>query len=49
MSQQTAVARTPGAKRAGAGEYVFDLAEVNHILGGPTIPPPTVPASRATA
>ena len=26
---------TPGAKRAGAGEYVFDLAKVNHILGGP--------------
>ena len=29
------VARTPGAKRAGAGEYLFNLAEVNHILGGP--------------
>ena len=28
-------ARTPGAKRAGPGEYVFDLAKVNHILGGP--------------
>ena len=27
--------RTPGAKRAGLGEYVFDLASVNHILGGP--------------
>jgi mannose-6-phosphate isomerase-like protein (cupin superfamily) len=27
--------RTPGAKRAGPGEYVFDLAKVNHILGGP--------------
>jgi len=27
--------RTPGAKRAGPGEYVFDLASVNHILGGP--------------
>ena len=27
--------RTPGAKRAGAGEYVFDLASVNHIQGGP--------------
>jgi len=35
MSQQTAVARTPGAKRAADGEYVFDLAQVNHILGGP--------------
>ena len=28
-------ARTPGAKRAGAGEFVFDLAKVNHIKGGP--------------
>jgi quercetin dioxygenase-like cupin family protein len=28
-------ARTPGAKRAGPGEYVFDLATVNHIKGGP--------------
>src|ERR1700680_1625550 len=28
-------ARTPGAKRAGPGEYVFNLADVNHILGGP--------------
>jgi quercetin dioxygenase-like cupin family protein len=28
-------ARTPGAKRAGAGEYVFDLATINHIKGGP--------------
>lgn len=28
-------ARTPGAKRAAPGEYVFDLATVNHILGGP--------------
>ena len=27
--------RTLGAKRASPGEYVFDLAEVNHILGGP--------------
>ena len=27
--------RTPGTKRAGAGEYLFDLATVNHILGGP--------------
>ena len=30
-----AAARTPGAKRAGPGEYLFDLANVNHILGGP--------------
>ena len=36
MSEQAAPpARTPGAKRAGAGEYLFDLAKVNHILGGP--------------
>jgi quercetin dioxygenase-like cupin family protein len=33
MPQETA--RTPGAKRAGDGEYLFDLAKVNHILGGP--------------
>ena len=35
MAGQAEAARTPGAKRAGAGEYVFDLAQVNHILGGP--------------
>jgi quercetin dioxygenase-like cupin family protein len=36
MSEQSAPpSRTPGAKRAGAGEYLFDLASVNHILGGP--------------
>jgi quercetin dioxygenase-like cupin family protein len=34
MSMQT-VARTPGATRAGDGEYVFDLAKVNKIKGGP--------------
>lgn len=28
-------ARTPGAKRAGDGEYLFDLARVNKIKGGP--------------
>ena len=28
-------ARTPGAKRATQGEYLFNLATVNHILGGP--------------
>ena len=27
--------RTPGATRAGPGQHVFDLAKVNHILGGP--------------
>lgn len=35
MSAQAQAARTPGAKRAGAGEFVFDLAKVNHIKGGP--------------
>jgi mannose-6-phosphate isomerase-like protein (cupin superfamily) len=35
MSSQAAVARTPGAKRAGPGEYVFELSKVNHIMGGP--------------
>jgi quercetin dioxygenase-like cupin family protein len=29
------VARTPGAKRANPGEFLFELAKVNHILGGP--------------
>jgi quercetin dioxygenase-like cupin family protein len=33
--EQAAAARTPGALRAGAGQHVFDLASVNHILGGP--------------
>ncbi len=27
--------RTPGAKRAGPGEYAFDLGTVQEILGGP--------------
>jgi quercetin dioxygenase-like cupin family protein len=35
MTGQAAAARTPGAKRAGPGEYLFDLARVNHIKGGP--------------
>jgi len=36
MTEQSAPApRTPGAKRAGADEYLFDLAKINHILGGP--------------
>ncbi|MFD2181965.1 cupin domain-containing protein [Rhodoplanes azumiensis] len=34
-TNQTGAARTPGAKRAAPGEYVFELAKVNHILGGP--------------
>ena len=39
MDQETGkaipAARTPGAKRAGAGEHVFELAKLNHIKGGP--------------
>ena len=35
MPDQAPAARTPGAKRAGHGEYLFDLAKVNQILGGP--------------
>jgi mannose-6-phosphate isomerase-like protein (cupin superfamily) len=35
MPNQAAAARTPGATRAGPGQYVFELASVNHILGGP--------------
>src|SRR4030081_2162645 len=27
--------RTPGAKRAAPGEYLFDLPKVNHTMGGP--------------
>jgi quercetin dioxygenase-like cupin family protein len=34
MSSQPA-ARTPGAKRAGPGEYIFDLGTVAKIMGGP--------------
>lgn len=40
--------RTPGAKRAGPGEYVFDLASVNHILGGPDYSTANGSLSRAT-
>ncbi len=32
---QAPAARTPGAKRAGPGEYLFDLSKVNSIMGGP--------------
>ena len=32
---ETVTARTPGAKRAGPGEHLFDLAKVNSIMGGP--------------
>jgi quercetin dioxygenase-like cupin family protein len=32
-------ALTPGAKRAGPGEYVFNLRDVNRIMGGPGYSP----------
>jgi quercetin dioxygenase-like cupin family protein len=32
---RTQTAKTPGAKRAGPGEHVFDMARINHIKGGP--------------
>jgi len=32
-------ARTPGAKRAGPGEYLFDMHKVNQIMGGPAYSP----------
>ena len=32
-------ARTPGAKRAAAGEHLFDLHHVNQIMGGPGYSP----------
>ena len=35
MTDQAATSRTPGAKRAGPGEFLFELSKVNHILGGP--------------
>ena len=34
MSNQS-LARTPGAKRAAPGEYVFDLTTMHKIMGGP--------------
>jgi quercetin dioxygenase-like cupin family protein len=34
MTSQT-VARTPGATRAGPGQYLFDLGSVAKIMGGP--------------
>lgn len=32
-------AKTPGAKRAEAGEHLFDLHRVNQIMGGPGYSP----------
>ena len=34
-TQDATAARTPGAKRAGPGEYYFDMAKLNSIMGGP--------------
>jgi quercetin dioxygenase-like cupin family protein len=33
--EAAAAARTPGAKRAGDGEFYFDMGTVNSIMGGP--------------
>jgi quercetin dioxygenase-like cupin family protein len=35
MSNEISAARTPGAKRAGPGEYCFDLAKIGKVHGGP--------------
>jgi len=32
-------AKTPGAKRAGDGEHLFDLRTVNRLMGGPAYSP----------
>ena len=32
-------AKTPGAKRAAAGEYLFDFRKVDQIMGGPGYSP----------
>jgi quercetin dioxygenase-like cupin family protein len=34
-SEQAPQAQTPGVKRAGPGEYHFDIANVNSVMGGP--------------
>lgn len=31
----TATAKTPGVKRAQDGEFAFELAKINHLMGGP--------------
>ena len=38
-ASQSPAARTPGAKRAGPGEYVFDFKALNQIMGGPGYSP----------
>jgi quercetin dioxygenase-like cupin family protein len=35
MSSPALTAKTPGAKRARPGEYHFELAKIDRILGGP--------------
>ncbi|HVY56617.1 MAG TPA: cupin domain-containing protein [Xanthobacteraceae bacterium] len=35
MSTETVAARTPGAHRAGPGEYHFELAKLGQMMGGP--------------
>lgn len=35
LEAKSKAARTPGAKRAEEGEYLFELAKVNNIMGGP--------------
>jgi quercetin dioxygenase-like cupin family protein len=35
MATDVQQARTPGAKRAGPGEHLFDLGKVDQIKGGP--------------
>ena len=39
QEQVQAQARTPGARRAGPGEFFFDFNQVNQILGGPDYSP----------
>ena len=34
-SEPAPQAQTPGVKRAGPGEYHFDIAHVNSVMGGP--------------
>jgi len=42
-------ALTPGAKKAGPGEYVFDFKQLGEIMGGPGYSPVFGAASRASA
>jgi quercetin dioxygenase-like cupin family protein len=35
LEMKSKAARTPGATRAEEGEYLFELAKANHIMGGP--------------